>query len=236
MTDADRFRLLGTYRTPRVRVGRVLACEARDCDVIVTGYSSARVPWPVGYVRGRGGPSTLILFGDLAAAVRRESNQAVGFWFGVCPATVSHWRRKLDVRSNTAGTHELRRGYAREDWFAAMQAKARATPVSAERRKAIGDRCRGKKRPRHVVEAVRKGRAGKPQSEEARAKMRAAWAARGPGYHSRLRPWTQAEDELVRTLPAAQAAARTGRTLSSVYTRRTALGVPDGRATNGGRR
>jgi len=37
MRDADRYTLLGTYRTPRVRVGRVLTCEARDCDVIVTG-------------------------------------------------------------------------------------------------------------------------------------------------------------------------------------------------------
>src|SRR5439155_811481 len=39
MIDTDRFKLLGTYRTPRVRVGRVLACEARDCDVVVTGSS-----------------------------------------------------------------------------------------------------------------------------------------------------------------------------------------------------
>jgi hypothetical protein len=52
MKDADRFRLLRTYTTPRVRVGRVLSCEARDYDVIVTGYSSARIPRPVGRRRG----------------------------------------------------------------------------------------------------------------------------------------------------------------------------------------
>jgi hypothetical protein len=33
MKDADRFRLIGTYATPRVRVGTVLSCEVRDCDV-----------------------------------------------------------------------------------------------------------------------------------------------------------------------------------------------------------
>jgi hypothetical protein len=37
------------------------------------------------------------------------------------------------------------------------------------------------------------------------------------------RPWTEAEDSLVRTLPAAEAAARTGRTLDAVYCRRHVL-------------
>jgi len=41
--DADRFRLLGTYRTPRVKLGTVLTCEARDCDVIVVDYTIAEV-------------------------------------------------------------------------------------------------------------------------------------------------------------------------------------------------
>ena len=88
MRDADRFKLLGTYKTPRVRVGTVLACEARDCDVIVTGYTDAhpvagglspragRVPGP-GRLRGP------------RRAVGRESNQAVCYWFGVTAQTVS---------------------------------------------------------------------------------------------------------------------------------------------------
>jgi hypothetical protein len=37
--------------------------------------------------------------------------------------------------------------------------------------------------------------------------------------------WTPAEDELARTLPPAEAAARTGRTLPAVYQRRHLLGV-----------
>jgi hypothetical protein len=48
MIDADRLKLLfGPYRTPRVRLGRVLTCEARGADVIVVGYSDAPIPWPV---------------------------------------------------------------------------------------------------------------------------------------------------------------------------------------------
>jgi hypothetical protein len=44
MRDADRYKLLGTYRTPRIRVRRVLAYEFRDCDVVVTGYAGSRIP------------------------------------------------------------------------------------------------------------------------------------------------------------------------------------------------
>jgi hypothetical protein len=42
-------------------------------------------------------------------------------------------------------------------------------------------------------------------------------------------PWTVEEDELVRTLPAAEAVRRTGRSLIAVYSRRNRLRVPDGR-------
>jgi hypothetical protein len=41
--------------------------------------------------------------------------------------------------------------------------------------------------------------------------------------------WTPEEDELVRTLPPAEAARRAGRSLLAVYARGNALGVPDGR-------
>src|SRR5215211_7931672 len=106
MRAADRFKLLGTYRTPPVRVGRVLACEARDCDVIVTGYSDARIPWPLGRRRGTSARS-LVVSGDLERAVRAESNQAVCHWFGVTPQTVSKWRTALGVGLTNPGTHRL---------------------------------------------------------------------------------------------------------------------------------
>jgi hypothetical protein len=45
MTNRDRYKLLGTYRTPRVRIGSVLPCEYRDDDVMVVGYSDSKIPW-----------------------------------------------------------------------------------------------------------------------------------------------------------------------------------------------
>ena len=74
-------------------------------------------------------------------------------------------------------------------------------------------------------EKVRRG-------EELPAEDRRAWLA----YHARrqphgpksLRPWTPEEDDLVRALPAREAARRTRRTLRAVYDRRVALGVTDG--------
>ena len=44
-----------------------------------------------------------------------------------------------------------------------------------------------------------------------------------------IRVWTTEEDELVRTLPIAEAARRTERTVNAVISRRHMLGVPDGR-------
>lgn len=46
-------------------------------------------------------------------------------------------------------------------------------------------------------------------------------------------PWTELEDELVRTQSAAEAARKTGRSLGAIYARRWELGVRDGRRTGG---
>lgn len=117
MREADRFKLLGTYRTPRVRIGAVLSCEARDCDVVVVGFTDGKIRWPL--ARRRVGPYKVspVLFGDLARAVRRESNQAVAHWFGIHPRAVSRLRKALDVGHMNAGTARLRVEYSKEDWF-----------------------------------------------------------------------------------------------------------------------
>jgi hypothetical protein len=49
-----------------------------------------------------------------------------------------------------------------------------------------------------------------------------------PGDYGR-EPWTAEEDDLVRRLPPAEAATRTGRTLMAVYCRRGLLGLTGGR-------
>jgi len=47
MNDADRFKLLyGPYRSPPLRRGDRTTCLFRDGEVIVTGWSDARIAWP----------------------------------------------------------------------------------------------------------------------------------------------------------------------------------------------
>src|SRR5262245_4745192 len=103
------------------------------------------------------------------------------------------------------------------------------TQSSPERREKIAAALRGKAPPRHVVEAARKGRTGKPHDEAARAKMSRAHRQRGTLVPGTV-PWTAEEDEAVRTMTPAEAVKRTGRTLVAVWARRRVLKLPDGRS------
>jgi hypothetical protein len=185
----------------------------------------------------RGRARSLVVYRDLARAVRRESAQAVAHWWGVTPQTVTKWRKALDVGPVTAGTRRLKRETALGPAVAAAREKAYAVirdpEKNAARREKIAQAKRGKPRARPVIEAMRQGRTGKPHDDEARRKMSAAHKARGtlvPG----TKLWTAEEDDLVRRLAAGEAAARTGRSLIAVYSRRRELGVPDRRRRPGG--
>jgi hypothetical protein len=236
MLDRDRFKLLGTYATPRVRIGTVLSCEFRDCDVIVVGYTNGRIPWPVGRRKGSSA-RTLVVYGGLADAVKKESNLAVCHWFGVTPQTVSDWRKALGVGSTTAGTHRLQHDYAQEPWAKKALAKAQAKSNDPERRRKLSIAFKGKKRPRHVIEAMRNGRKGKPQPPHVGAIVAASRRKlRATGQVPFGRVWTVKDDQIVREHPANVAARLLERSLKSVYSRRVRLGLPDGRASNGGRR
>jgi hypothetical protein len=229
MTDDDRFRLLfGPYGTPHVRLGTILTCESRDCDVIVVGYTDAKIPWPIGRRRGSSarGP---VVYGRLADAVRRESNQSICHWWGVTPQTVTKWRKALGVDRENDGTARLDRDYVSEKIIIDGVNLGAAKANDPDRRAKIAAARRGKPRPRHVIAAMRKGRKGKPHSAEARRKMSAAQRRCGAWPPAAGRPWTIEEDRLVKELPAAEVVQKTGRTLSAVYGRRSALQVPDGR-------
>jgi hypothetical protein len=101
MEDAERFRLLGKYRTPRLRVGQRVRCLVRG-EMVITGMTDAPIPWPVGKQdRGR---RSLIVFKDLAKAIRRESSQAICHWWRVSPGVVCKWRWALRIGAISAGT------------------------------------------------------------------------------------------------------------------------------------
>jgi hypothetical protein len=225
MLDAARFRLLAKYRTPRVRVGRFVRCFIRGV-VEVAGIRDGPIPWPVCKTARR---HALIVFAGLACAIRRESAQAVGHWWGVRPLQVSKWRRPLGVGATTEGTSRLRSAYCEEPWFTAGRRKAQAKAADPERRAKIAAARKGKPRPRHVIEAMAAARRGKPHSEETRRRMSEAHRRRGTWPPAAGRPWTLAEDEAVCTLPAREAARRTGRSLGVVHSRRAAPAMPPGR-------
>ena len=215
----------GPYRTPRFEYG----LEVRDLirgKVAVIGLSDAPIPWPV---IGRGSGNTLALYGDLARAVRQESNQAVAHWWGVTGQTVTKWRKALGVPTTNKGTRRLRRTYARQEFFQQARLMAIAKARDPERRAKIAASRRGKPRPPHVIEAVRRAHLGSKTSPETRRKMSETHRRLGTRPPKAGRAWTATEDALLRQLPALAVAQQTGRTLKAVYKRRIKLGVPDGR-------
>jgi hypothetical protein len=225
MEDAERFRLLGIYRTPRFRIGRKVFCEIRG-EVTICGINDAPILWPLGK-RGRGRRS-LVVYKDLGKALRREANQAIAHWWGVDPQTVSKWRRLLGVERATEGTSRLHSEYDKEQWAVEARAKAHSKARDPERRRKIAEARRGKPRPPHVVEAVRHAHLGTTHRAETRQRMSEAHKRRWQSITNESR-WTPEQDELVRTLPIAEVMQRTGRTYHAVQARRGRLGVPDGR-------
>ena len=216
----------GPYRTPRFKYGANVLCESRG-ELTIVGISDAKIPWPLGR-RGRGTRS-LVLFKSLVRAVQREAACAVMHCWGASQWLVNKWRRSLGVtRFNEGGRRLLGaigKSPLRQKALKVMQAKAR-DPI---RRAKIAAARRGKPRPKHVLEALRKSHLGKPLSAETRRKMSDAHKRRGTYPPAAGKPWAPWEDRLVRTLSPAKSAARTGRTLFAVSSRRHKLGLPDGR-------
>jgi hypothetical protein len=151
MEDAERFRLIGTYRTPRFRYGQRVLCEVRG-EVTICGMTDAPIPWPVG--KARRGRTSLVVYKGLLRAILRESNQAVAHWWGIDPQTVSKWRRLLGVERANEGTHRLHRDYTQEPWAVQAWAKAHAKARDPDRRAKIAAARRGKPRPPHVGRVV----------------------------------------------------------------------------------
>jgi hypothetical protein len=225
MDDAERFRLRGKHRTPRFRIGQRVRSEVRG-EMVITAMTDAPIPWPLG--KNDRGRHSLIVYRDLAKALRRESNQAISHWWGVDPQTVTKWGRALGVDVTRKGTSRLRSDYTKEPWAIEAFAKAQSKARDPERRRKIAESRRCKPRPQHVLDPMHNARRGSHHIDEAKRKMSEAQRLRGTLVPGTV-PWTAEEDELVRTLPAEEVVRRTGRSLIAVYTLRNRLRVPDGR-------
>lgn len=229
MTDDERFQLrFGPYKSPRFRYGTTVACKVRgECDIYE--LPDALIPWPMGRPHGARGGNSLIVYRGLAKAVRKEAGIVVEHWWGAGHSSVAKWRHELEVPRNNKGTLQLRVEHFSEEWADEARKKAYAKARDPERREKIAAARYGKKRPQSVIDAMRKANTGRKASAATRAKMSRTHKKCGTRPPRIGEPWTDAEDELVRTLPIKEVAAKTGRTEGAVNTRRRALKLPDGR-------
>jgi hypothetical protein len=165
-----------------------------------------------------------ILCGDLAKAVKRESAIAICYGWGVTGQTVSGWRKALGVPQVNEGTRRLYVVYTPERLPPEVQQAARkaASSPEANAKKAAWR----KGRPIHpkALAALERCRGQKP-SKTSRRKMSEAAKRRGAWPPAAGRPWTAEEDGLLGTMPDAEVAKRTGRSLGAVRDRRYARGI-----------
>jgi len=206
----------GPYRTPRFRIGERVE-DGRRGTVRIVGLSAGRIPWPIGQ---QGRSKAIVLYGGLARAVRLDANAAVAYWFGVTGQTVTKWRRALGVR-HPEGDRRLQvaNGKRNRNGLVAMWAKAK----DPARRAKIAAARRGQPRPPHVIEAMRQANLGRKLPASQREKMSAAHKRRGTRPPAAGKAFSTRELRLISELPPAEAAKRTGRTLTAVYSQRYRL-------------
>jgi hypothetical protein len=171
---APRVPLLGSYATPAFTYGDRVVCAIRG-TVPIVGVREAPIPWPIGK---QGNQRFLILYADLAEAVRREAASAVALLWNVGSDTVWRWRKALGVPAATEGTRRLKGDNARAEAGAAArrvaQEKSRDPKRDRRRRAKIAAARRGKpRRPQDVAPAHAANR-GRKHTAEARRKMREA--------------------------------------------------------------
>jgi hypothetical protein len=116
--------LFGPYEPPSTRRGRFLVCEMRG-TVKVGEYSDGPIPWPMKW-----GTRSIILYGSLLAAVKRESKLAVARQWGVSEKVVYAWRHALGVEPYNEDSLALMRLRGREN---ATPRRMRALATAARR-------------------------------------------------------------------------------------------------------
>jgi hypothetical protein len=110
MIDRERTKLLfAPYKAPRLRRRDRVFCLFRDCDVVITSWTDARISWPRcrAVHHRRGGPG-LLVDDELLRAIRSESALALKYWFEVGTRTVWNWRKTFGVgKWGTEGSRRL---------------------------------------------------------------------------------------------------------------------------------
>ncbi len=152
--------LFGPYQTPQFRHGDIVFCERRG-EVRLCGLSAGRIPWPIGQ---RGNHEALVLYADLAKAVRRESATAIRYWWGVGSNTVWEWRCTLGIHHANDGSRQLWRDNAASPVIRAAFRKVQHNSCQPESRAKIAAAQRGRKPSPQCVAASIRAHLGKRAS------------------------------------------------------------------------
>jgi hypothetical protein len=246
MNPHDRLALLhGPYRAPALRKGDRAVCLYRDCDVVITSWTDAPIPWPrcrpVEYKRSR---PALLVDDELVRAIQHESAAAMGFWWRVSVSVVWGWRRAYHVtKVNNNGSNRLVRAAAEKAGAAIQSRVFTEAERDAKRRLAIDNDLQ-----RHLRDVVRDDTWTEdeiallgqlPDAEVARKIGRTVSAVRQKREELGIpnpttTHWNAEGIALLGTLPDAEVAQRLGRSVASVTRKRCKLGIPtafDGRRT-----
>ena len=66
--------LFGPYQEPPLKRGDRAVCLFRDCEIVITGWTDARIPWPRWHALDSPGSGPgLLVDEELARAVRRRA-------------------------------------------------------------------------------------------------------------------------------------------------------------------
>jgi hypothetical protein len=239
MNQRDRVKLLfGPYKLPLLKKGDRATCLVRDCTVLITSSSDARIPWP--RCRSLGTPqggSGILVDEELARAIRHESAAALMHWWGVTAGVVWRWRKALGIgRARTEGSQRLIQDAATKG-----AAGVKAREYTPKERKAQSWRNRklnlkrflhlGNHGPLWTAEQV--ALLGTMPDDDLAAQLgksinsvRLKHEKLGIPKPSKLH-WTPEQVAMLGTLPDWVIAARTGRTLSAVTQKRIALQIPN---------
>ncbi len=93
---ADLHLLCGPYQAPALQAGDRAYCQYRGYEVVVSRWTEAPLPWPLGRAWQRGKPSPVV-DGELIRAIRSESPLALRHWLGVSASLVQSWRLRMGV-------------------------------------------------------------------------------------------------------------------------------------------
>ncbi len=229
MDDTERYKLLhGPYVAPACERGGVLFCEYRDEEVKVGGLTNAPIQWPRVLKTGK---SSLIVCGDLALAIRTESEQSIAHHWGVGIVTVWKWRVALGVPPVNGGTARLHRDYQPEKFTREAYEKMAVTARTPEARERQASLKRGK--PIHPnTRKVLLRYARRKKSESHRKAMSWSHVLRCHGrsflpVDTADRPWTDRERALLGQTLDRTVAKMIGRTVHAVRSQRRLLDIPE---------